>query len=341
MNDLETIDEQPLVVYPKCSDVGCLTFNDGVNDYEINFFKCDGVIWYSCSDICKVLQIANSRDASSRYVEKENTFTTRYKVSSNSTPYILGPNNQKAYPTWIREEGINNLLHHSQSPIATAFRHWLDSDVIPSINHTGQYTIPNNNINILSKFQNFFTPQECQELVQKPEFYYMIGDMLEKIITKYNKVVERNTELEPKAEVYNAVMNGKGGYGLRESAHICGLRQNEFIQYLVEKKLIYDKTKNSKRNNYDAFAEYLNAGYFIDIEVPTKSGYNRTQLKITAKGIEYIMKLLKKDNRIPDSAQPTISLSDNNEESSTIVTIAPIGAMIDNLLQICEGDESE
>ncbi|WP_431190437.1 BRO-N domain-containing protein [Blautia wexlerae] len=43
------------------------------------------------------------------------------------------------YPTWINESGLYSLILSSKLPSAKEFKHWVTSEVLPSIRKNGAY----------------------------------------------------------------------------------------------------------------------------------------------------------------------------------------------------------
>lgn len=87
----------------------------------------DGKIWFVAADVCKVLDIKNSRDALSGLEGDEKG------VAITDT---LGGRQQVAT---INESGLYALIFRSRKDSAKVFRKWITSIVIPSIRKHGGY----------------------------------------------------------------------------------------------------------------------------------------------------------------------------------------------------------
>ena len=83
------------------------------------------------SDVCRVLEIGNSRDVKRRLEED---------VVSIDTLHTTGGPQQV---TVINEDGLYDVILDSRKPHAKRFRKWVTSEVLPSIRKTGTYSIPN------------------------------------------------------------------------------------------------------------------------------------------------------------------------------------------------------
>ena len=95
-----------------------------------------GELWFVAADVCRVLDIKNSRDAVADLDDDEkgvvNTDTLGGKQEMNI----------------INESGLYSLILRSRKPEAKAFRKWITSEVIPSIRKTGSYSISKTNRDI-------------------------------------------------------------------------------------------------------------------------------------------------------------------------------------------------
>ena len=87
----------------------------------------NGQPWFVAADVCKALEIGNSRQAASRLDADEKG------VISTDTP------GGAQTMTIVSEPGLYTLILGSRKPEAKAFRRWITHDVIPAIRGTGGY----------------------------------------------------------------------------------------------------------------------------------------------------------------------------------------------------------
>ena len=85
--------------------------------------------WFVAVDICRALDIKNSRDALTRLDEDEKGVV--------STDTLGG----KQEVTAVNEYGLYNIVLSSRKPEAKAFKRWITHDVIPAIRKTGKYAV--------------------------------------------------------------------------------------------------------------------------------------------------------------------------------------------------------
>lgn len=94
---------------------------------DIRMTTRNGEPWFVASDVCRVLEVGNSRDAVSRLDEDEKG------VVSSDTP------GGRQNVTVINESGLYSLILTSRKPQAKRFKKWVTSEVLPSIRKTGTY----------------------------------------------------------------------------------------------------------------------------------------------------------------------------------------------------------
>lgn len=91
--------------------------------------------WFVANDVCKVLGYSNPRSAISNHV-----FAEDKGVENIDT---LGG---KQSMTIINESGLYSLIFSSRLDIAKKFKHWITSEVIPSIRKNGGYIANQENL---------------------------------------------------------------------------------------------------------------------------------------------------------------------------------------------------
>lgn len=92
----------------------------------------DNEPWFVATDVCKALEVRNSRDAVSRLDADE-------KMTVGLTDTHSGQRGGAREITIVNEPGLYTLVLGSRKPEAKAFKRWITHDVIPSIRKTGGY----------------------------------------------------------------------------------------------------------------------------------------------------------------------------------------------------------
>ena len=97
------------------------------NGSQVRTVEKDGETWWVLSDVCRVLELSDTRRTAERLDEDE---LTRLRLHS-------GGQNREMYV--INESGLYNVILRSDKPQAKPFRKWVISEVLPTIRKTGQY----------------------------------------------------------------------------------------------------------------------------------------------------------------------------------------------------------
>lgn len=104
------------------------------NEAPVRVMLRDEQPWFVAADVCRVLEIANSRDAVSGLDEDEKI--TVANADSNpraGIPHQIG---------LVSESGLYALVFKSRKPEAKKFRKWVTAEVLPAIRQTGRYELP-------------------------------------------------------------------------------------------------------------------------------------------------------------------------------------------------------
>ena len=100
---------------------------------------------------------------------------------------------------------------------------------------------------------------------------------------------EERHKLLPKAEAYDAFMDGSNLQTMNDVAKCLGIGRNKLFKFLREHKIM--------RANNTPYQEYIDRGYFEVKEKPIQMGdsvINYAQTYVAARGVDYIRKLLDK-----------------------------------------------
>lgn len=83
------------------------------------------------NDIAEALGYSNIRNAVPKHVDDEDKLCTQIEYAG-----------QTREVTVINESGLYSLILSSKLPTAKKFKHWVTSEVLPSIRKTGKYAVP-------------------------------------------------------------------------------------------------------------------------------------------------------------------------------------------------------
>ena len=103
---------------------------------EIRTVTINGEPWLVGKDVAEALGYSNTKDAIASHVAEEDKQVIQ---KSEITTFEI-PNRGL---TVINESGLYALIFGSKLESAKRFKHWVTSEVLPSIRKTGQYQMPN------------------------------------------------------------------------------------------------------------------------------------------------------------------------------------------------------
>lgn len=111
----------------------------------------DGEPWFAGTDIAKALGYVNTKDAIQAHVEEED----RCLIQRSEIATLENHLPKEAFPvefvsgeipnrglTFINESGVYSLILSSKLPSAKQFKHWVTSEVLPSIRKHQLYATP-------------------------------------------------------------------------------------------------------------------------------------------------------------------------------------------------------
>ena len=97
----------------------------------------------------------------------------------------------------------------------------------------------------------------------------------------------QNAIMQPKAEYFDGLCDRESLTGVRETAKLLGLKQNDFVKWLIDHKYIY----RDKRGRLMPYAEHVDSGLFTIKETYNdKTDWTGVQMLITVKGKERFMR---------------------------------------------------
>lgn len=176
----------------------------------IRTIEKDGEPWFVGKDVANALGFTNSRDAISTHV-----FLEDRGVDSIDTP----GGNQKM--TVINESGVYALVFGSRLTTAKKFKHWVTSEIIPSIRKHGAY----------------MTPDKLEEVLLKPDTLIQLAQNLKAEQEKRRALEVKMEEQKPKVLFAESVEAAKTSILIGELAKLLkqngiNIGQNRLFQWL-------------------------------------------------------------------------------------------------------------
>ena len=222
---------------------------------EIRAIEIDGEPWFVGKDLAEKLEYQNgSRDI------------TRHTDEEDRQIVPLNDGIQKRDSIVVNESGLYSLILSSKMPKAKQFKHWVTSEVLPSIRKTGSYNMP----------QTY--AEALRALADKAE--------------EAERLAIENKEMKPKAEFFDTVADSKTALPMDRVAKVLdvkGYGRNKLFEFLRDNGVL-----DSKNVPYQRF---IDAGWFRTIEQHYQNGYEpciSIKTLVYQKGVDGIRKLLQK-----------------------------------------------
>ena len=221
----------------------------------------DGEPWFVAVDVCKSLDIGNSRQALTRLDEDEKG------VISTDT---LGGEQQMSI---VNEPGLYSLVLGSRKTEAKAFKRWITHEVIPQIRKTGAYISPVIDSDMLFKMAEAMAAKEKQ----------------------IKELEQQKALMSPKADFYDAVVESPDAVDMAVAAKTLnmGIGRNTMFKILRDEGIL--------QHNNIPYQEYVDRGYFRCIEskfsMPDGSTHVNIKTVVHQKGLDFIRKTIRKRNQ--------------------------------------------
>ena len=104
---------------------------------QVRTVVIDDEPWFVGKDVATALGYSNTKDALAKHVDDDD----KKMGSQNATPSIKDSLGRDQYPVFINESGLYGLVLSSKLPTAKKFKHWVTSEVLPTIRKTGSYHV--------------------------------------------------------------------------------------------------------------------------------------------------------------------------------------------------------
>lgn len=210
----------------------------------------DGEPWFAGKDVAASLGYKDTSDALKKHVAEEDKLTRCFTDSGQ---------NRQMYV--INESGLYSLIFGSKLESAQKFKHWVTSEILPSIRKNGIYA----------------TDKVIDDILNNPDFGI-------ELLTKLKE--ERAARVE--AEKTNAIlMHVNKTYTMTEIAKEIGLKSAvELNKILSEKKIQY-----KVNGTWVMYSDYSNCGYEEIKQEVLDSGHVIYHRKITQLGRKFILGL--------------------------------------------------
>lgn len=219
--------------------------------------------WFVGKDVASVLGYTNTRKALLDHVDNEdkNTVTIRDGNKGNPNQVI------------INESGLYSLIMSSKLPSAKQFKHWVTSDILPTIRQHGAY----------------LTPEKVEEVLMNPDTIIKLATQLK---AEREGRIKAETALKaatPKVEYYDEYMNREETFTVTFVANTLAMGQHQLYKKLREIGWLCKPYGCSHQVTEDAPEDV-----FKIVPVLHTGGGKGSQIRVTAKGMKKIQSLFDK-----------------------------------------------
>lgn len=222
---------------------------------KLTVMEKDGEFFFIGKEVAEKLGYSNTRDALVRHVDTD-----------DKADVVFHDGRQRRNMVSINESGLYSLILSSKLPQAKDFKRWITTEVLPSIRKNGGYL-------------------KNQEHMSNEEILANAVLLANNLIAEKEKIIE---DLEPKAKYFDELVNNNLLTNFRNTAKELHIPQKVFIQFLIEKELIY----RDKKNRLLPYAKN-NKGYF-EVKEWCKEGSEAVGIQtfVTPKGRNYLLLLI-------------------------------------------------
>lgn len=250
---------------------------------EIRVIEQDGAPWFVGKDVAEKLGYSNTKDAIISHVDDEDKrIVQRSEIATleNNIPKSALPVNfvSADIPNrglmFINESGLYSLVLSSKLESAKRFKHWVTSEVLPSIRNHGAY----------------MTDQTLEQALTSPDFLIRLATELKESKEQNRKLQVENSTLtvdkqimQPKAEYFDELVDRNLLTNFTEGSKQIGVKRNAFISFMVGRGYLY----RDKKGNLLPYANKKTEGLFeVKQATNQKTGWAGCQTLLTPKGIE-------------------------------------------------------
>ena len=215
---------------------------------------------FCAKDVAEALGYSNGRDAVRKHVDGEDKTTVAICDTGS---------NYKSQATFINESGLYSLILSSKLEGAKRFKHWVTSEVLPSIRKQGGYMV--------------VRPDESNEVI--------LARALQIMQATLQRRDEQIAKLQPRADYADHVLDSVSCFTTTQLAKELDMTAQELNRLLCEMHIQYWQS-----GQYLLYADYARQGYAKNRTHSHKSLngdlHTHTYLVWTERGRDFIHQLL-------------------------------------------------
>lgn len=244
--------------------------------------------WFIGKDVATALGYADTKQAIRINVQEDDKKHLSKSDFKGCTSTTLEISNFGA--TVVNESGIYALIFGSKLESAKRFKHWVTSEVLPSIRRTGGY------------IQGQETLSEEELMARALEVARKTLERREQRLKDLEQTVsvqnQRIAELQPKADYTDKILQSKSLMTITQIAKdygMSGKRMNEILNHL--------RVQYKQNGQWLLYSKYQSKGYTSSETMSFRKDDGRIITKLdtkwTQKGRLFLYELLKENDIIP------------------------------------------
>lgn len=232
---------------------------------EIRTLTINGEPWFVGRDIAERLGYSNPRDALSKRVCAEDKGVANCDTLGGKQDLVI-----------INESGLYSLILSSKLPRAKEFKHWVTSEVLPTIRKTGRYHVP--------KGKELL----ALALVEANNTITAMGQENFRLKMDVAHKTEEIVDLKPKAVFADRITSSKDTISMNDMALLVTQNGKDMtraclFKWMRDNGYIYKRSTKAKQ-------KYVKEGLFKLHTFASTGGYKIfSSTRITGKGQKYFL----------------------------------------------------
>ena len=241
---------------------------------EIRTVMIDNEPWFVGRDVAVALGYGNGKslnNAVSKHVDDEDKGVTEMMTPGGKQKVII-----------INESGIYALVRSSKMESAKRFKHWVTSEVLPTIRKHGVY----------------MTPEALEQAMCTPDFLLRVVTQLKTEHDERVRLAAENAEMKPKAEYLEKILQSDEALTVTQIAKDYDMGPAAFNQKLHEFGVQYNVG-----GQWVLYQKYCGNGYTQSYTATYRDKQGDTQTKTYTKwtqvGRKFLYEVLHKHDILP------------------------------------------
>lgn len=206
----------------------------------------DGEPWLVGKDVAVALGYANASKAIINHVDKEDKIMQMVAHSQNGKVV-------KTQTSFINESGVYSLTFGSKLPSAKKFKHWVTSEVLPTLRKTGKYEIPKDPMSALKLM--FEAQTQTNEKVEKhdqriaelennalltPGQYNYLSKAVQRKVAQIKKDLGWKLQSKQNSQLYRSINRDLDRYiGIKTRSQLRVKEFDKALQFIENWQLSY------------------------------------------------------------------------------------------------------